>query len=169
MADQETETCENCGRPIGKLETPMLWRGRVVCFDCDGLLRKQANTDAKIYPVPANPPTVHQPKINGIPLCKCGTRMVRKRNPKNSVAVRLVLLIPVLMFVFFGYGCLFAGYATASPGGHIATNKDSIFIGGLSEIFGILFWAIAALILFIGWRRKPQLVCPACGRIEAST
>jgi len=28
------ETCENCGRTIGNLETPAVWRERVVCAEC---------------------------------------------------------------------------------------------------------------------------------------
>jgi hypothetical protein len=28
------ERCENCGREIGKLETPMLWNDRIVCVKC---------------------------------------------------------------------------------------------------------------------------------------
>ena len=52
----ELEICENCQRVIGSLETPMVWRGRVVCFDCDALLRRKANTDAKMSPAPATPP-----------------------------------------------------------------------------------------------------------------
>ena len=36
------ENCENCGRGIGELEMPCVFNGLVVCFDCDGLLRRQA-------------------------------------------------------------------------------------------------------------------------------
>lgn len=28
------ETCDNCGYTIGKLETPHVWQGHVVCADC---------------------------------------------------------------------------------------------------------------------------------------
>lgn len=28
------ETCDNCGDPIGKLETPQLWKDHVVCSEC---------------------------------------------------------------------------------------------------------------------------------------
>ncbi len=34
MADVRSESCENCGRQIGKLETPMLWQEHVVCGEC---------------------------------------------------------------------------------------------------------------------------------------
>ncbi len=38
MAERALETCGNCGRPIGKLETPMVWRGNVVCAGCRKIL-----------------------------------------------------------------------------------------------------------------------------------
>lgn len=34
MANNTVEICENCGRVIGKLETPMVWNGHVVCKGC---------------------------------------------------------------------------------------------------------------------------------------
>ena len=34
MVSVATETCENCGRGIGRLEAPHLHDGHVVCADC---------------------------------------------------------------------------------------------------------------------------------------
>lgn len=34
-----TEVCENCGRSIGSLEQPHVWRGHVLCPECDSRLR----------------------------------------------------------------------------------------------------------------------------------
>ena len=39
-----SETCENCGRQIGNLETPHVFRGHVVCADCDAKLRSDDST-----------------------------------------------------------------------------------------------------------------------------
>ena len=39
MADMAGETCANCGRQIGKLETPMVWKQHVVCQACRKLLQ----------------------------------------------------------------------------------------------------------------------------------
>lgn len=36
------ETCENCGRTIGALETPYLWQSRTICFECRQRLEKEA-------------------------------------------------------------------------------------------------------------------------------
>ena len=38
MKNVNNETCENCGRVIGRLETPMVWQEKVVCSDCFGRL-----------------------------------------------------------------------------------------------------------------------------------
>ena len=38
---QQFEICANCGRKIGKLETPCVFNGNVVCEECDQILRKK--------------------------------------------------------------------------------------------------------------------------------
>ena len=37
------EHCANCGRPIGKLETPHLFQEHVVCAECEARLSRQSN------------------------------------------------------------------------------------------------------------------------------
>ena len=44
----ETETCENCGRTIGKLERAHVYDGHVVCGDC---IRRLSATDEVQAPV----------------------------------------------------------------------------------------------------------------------
>lgn len=34
MAENNLEVCENCGRPIGKLEKSMIWEEHLVCREC---------------------------------------------------------------------------------------------------------------------------------------
>ncbi len=43
MADMAGEICANCGRQIGKLETPMVWKQDVVCQACHKLLRQEGH------------------------------------------------------------------------------------------------------------------------------
>ncbi|MGC8542255.1 MAG: OB-fold protein [Phycisphaerae bacterium] len=50
MGNQQTETCGNCGATIGKLETPMVWKGSVVCDACHKRLSQSAKPDTT--PVP---------------------------------------------------------------------------------------------------------------------
>jgi hypothetical protein len=40
--DGGMEQCENCGRTIGKLETPMVYRDSVVCPECHARLAVQS-------------------------------------------------------------------------------------------------------------------------------
>ena len=53
------EQCGNCGRPIGKLETPHLWQSNVVCPECHGRLTRQATAHlvvpnaSSVVPLPA--------------------------------------------------------------------------------------------------------------------
>ena len=42
-----SEICMNCGRAIGALEKACVFNGKVLCFDCDGILRRQAGTSTK--------------------------------------------------------------------------------------------------------------------------
>lgn len=44
MGELPTETCENCGRVIGKLETPRAFDGHVVCAECHARLAKSPAT-----------------------------------------------------------------------------------------------------------------------------
>lgn len=39
--EEKTETCENCGNKIGKLETAHIYRDHILCSECNCRLRKQ--------------------------------------------------------------------------------------------------------------------------------
>jgi hypothetical protein len=39
IATVALDTCENCGRVIGKLETPVVWKDHIVCAACYKVLR----------------------------------------------------------------------------------------------------------------------------------
>lgn len=49
------DNCENCGRPIGKLEQPYVWRKHVVCAECHVHLSAPAPTTAAAAPAHAGP------------------------------------------------------------------------------------------------------------------
>ncbi len=50
MANEQTETCANCGRMIGKLETPMVWQESVVCGACFEVLAASARKASQPAP-----------------------------------------------------------------------------------------------------------------------
>lgn len=58
------ENCENCGRTIGKLEQPYVWRKHVVCAECHVHLSTPAPAAAAVRPAQAPPPL---PTPNGPP------------------------------------------------------------------------------------------------------
>ncbi len=76
MADVTSEVCENCGRQIGKLETPMVWKERVVCGDCYGRLSASAPNKPEFPGTPCgicgNLITAAEPAyvINGMAACR---------------------------------------------------------------------------------------------------
>jgi DNA-directed RNA polymerase subunit RPC12/RpoP len=49
------EKCENCGRVIGKLETPYVWTGNIVCAECHQRLSGIARTAAPATSGAASP------------------------------------------------------------------------------------------------------------------
>ncbi|HVS73146.1 MAG TPA: hypothetical protein VHQ47_17960 [Phycisphaerae bacterium] len=53
----KTETCENCGRTIGKLETPRVWQEHIVCGTCHRHLTGTAVVPAaSVTPSPLEKP-----------------------------------------------------------------------------------------------------------------
>ncbi len=57
------ETCENCGRTIGKLETPWLYDDNVVCRECWERLQEETAEPTKVAPpAPARPAYVPLPQ-----------------------------------------------------------------------------------------------------------
>jgi hypothetical protein len=59
---EELQTCENCGRKIGRLETPNVWREHVVCADCYAVLSKGGVVGRAAAPLPAKPKPVVVPR-----------------------------------------------------------------------------------------------------------
>jgi hypothetical protein len=39
---KQLDVCANCGRTIGKLESPCVFNGNIVCEECDQILRKKS-------------------------------------------------------------------------------------------------------------------------------
>lgn len=76
------ETCSNCERKIGKLETPHLFKEQVVCAECAALL------DGGQQPPP--PPAPAVPVEKPITCPKCGSTQVAAGN-KGFDAGRAVL------------------------------------------------------------------------------
>ena len=52
------ENCENCGRVIGRLETPHLWRKHVVCATCHANLTAAPPPQPTVAPRPTTPPAL---------------------------------------------------------------------------------------------------------------
>lgn len=47
VAPDPAERCANCGRAIGKLEAPAVWRENVVCDACHEILERQEHRAIK--------------------------------------------------------------------------------------------------------------------------
>ena len=77
------ENCENCGRTIGKLEQPHVWRKHVVCAECHVHLNAAAPASAAVRPSHAPPPLPPTPHFHARP-----SAPKRQGPPPVPVAVR---------------------------------------------------------------------------------
>jgi hypothetical protein len=76
MVSTRTETCANCGRTIGKLETPFIHVTNVVCRECYDRLNPVV--DAEPVPSRREPaPTYPVDTSNLVPCPACGRAIAR--------------------------------------------------------------------------------------------
>src|SRR5665213_3356010 len=84
--DIANATCGTCGRVIGKLESPFVWKEAVVCHECHGILERQQTPIAKPIIDYANPPQpIPKPRYEAVP--------IPERFADNLVAPRWICLI----------------------------------------------------------------------------
>lgn len=69
-----SETCANCGRGIGKLETPRVFEGNVVCPECWGRLEQERALSALSYA--STPPAPPRRRQRGVSVFLIGGRIV---------------------------------------------------------------------------------------------
>jgi hypothetical protein len=58
MSRRMSDTCNNCGTGIGKLESPFVWKDRQVCVDCFAKLKRAETMGGEAIPY-AQPATPH--------------------------------------------------------------------------------------------------------------
>lgn len=101
----ENETCANCSRPIGKLETAHIWRESVVCNECLGRLR-----NAEIgYATPAPPAASAATDDDRAEFVReirrpHGSRKKRDQDSAQAVGCLIMLLGVILLCVFWPVG-----------------------------------------------------------------
>jgi len=61
------ETCENCGREIGKLEKAYLWQDHVVCADCHARLAAQSAETPPPQPASSREPETEKTLLKARP------------------------------------------------------------------------------------------------------
>jgi hypothetical protein len=86
------ESCANCERKIGNLETPMLWRNSVVCTACYQVL--QAQPAATVMPIAPQ-----------IPATKA-TQVVSETAIRDGVAAGIGKVVVVVLLILFIVLCL---------------------------------------------------------------
>jgi tetratricopeptide (TPR) repeat protein len=66
------DNCDNCGRTIGRLEQPHVWRTHVVCVECHTRLSAPAPSAKKAPAPPPMPKRPEAPKPVAPPMLLCG-------------------------------------------------------------------------------------------------
>lgn len=126
------DTCENCGQPIGKLETPFVFEESVVCKACHRRLSDNAMPTESLKDLPEidfdlnstgaiAPPSVQMKNksktvIPGIGrVCPaCGSTAPAIKKPKGS---RVLLIFLLLLWLLPGivYLIVYSGYVYTCP------------------------------------------------------
>ena len=121
MAPVELETCANCGRAIGKLETPHLWQQQVVCEQCVNQLSPPLAVPSSPPPqlLPSRHPDLHPGRIlkHGERVCpnpNCGYCGMGKKEARGSGVIFVIL---ILLWIIPGliYWALCGGYRIVCP------------------------------------------------------
>jgi hypothetical protein len=96
------ETCRNCGRTIGNLETAHLFRGQVVCQQCNAVLNPPV---AQVVPPSAAPLGYAGPRQNEPPQSLgLGTGRRRARRYVDHLFIPRLLMIPLFVgLALLGY------------------------------------------------------------------
>ncbi len=98
----ETETCQNCGRTIGNLETRHLFNGQIVCVQCDGLLRSpqpQATAMPHTTTTPSPAPVTRAPAKT-----QTMERVLTIAHPAMFRSSPVLFVILILLIPVFGLG-----------------------------------------------------------------
>jgi hypothetical protein len=155
------EKCANCGRKIGELETPHLWRERVVCGQCVAIVRR-AELDY------ASPPAAEQPPPLGVPLGSSSnlfTQTVLGQTLRGAsstgdllrTVVAAALVLAGIGMVFYGGADLFKALTMSPPragGDEFAQLREAMMgvsqtivfnRGAVNSSLGLLLIGVAAL------------------------
>jgi len=105
MTDQ-TATCANCDRRIGRLEQPAQWQGHTVCRECYGRLSKAAATDppaAAAAAAPASAPQASTPSAAADTVEWTGSPAIIRYVPLYALVGLLCVAALVLAFYATGW------------------------------------------------------------------
>jgi membrane protein YdbS with pleckstrin-like domain len=101
MTDQ-TATCANCDRRIGRLEKPAQWQGNTVCSECyERLLRAAANdpTAPATTAAPASAPPAEDPAAADAVEWTASPAVIRNAPVYTAVAILCVTAIVLAFYI----------------------------------------------------------------------
>ena len=158
MAGVTSEVCENCGRQIGKLETPMAWREHVACQECYTRLSLNPPDEPKPSGRACEfcdntiPPGAAVHFIKGMRECEeChrrrlreeehtaprGGQVVRPRFSKPPLAMKAMCWIGILLWFGPALLCIATGHPDLIGG-----LTQLMWLGCLLCIGSVVAWAI---------------------------
>ncbi len=130
----QTETCQNCGRTIGNLETRHLFNGQIVCAQCDGQLRSpQPQATAPPHPAvtPSPAPVTRAPSQT-----QASENLLIEAHPAMFRNNPVLFIVWVFLIPVFGLGvfCLLVWWLRCRTATLIVTNiRATIRQGILSK------------------------------------
>jgi hypothetical protein len=136
------EHCENCGRVIGQLETPRVYRQRVVCAECHDRLTAAPALPPLPAPMPTAPVYVAPPTII----------VDQPRGTSALGVVSLVLGVLALLVAWVPF-CGVIGWPLAIVGAICGVLGMLLSFGGRTGLstpaFGTIFCLIAVVLPFV--------------------
>lgn len=121
----QLEECANCGRMIGRLETPCVFRDEVVCAECFSRLSSAIGYAAPSFRgsstssvLPAAEHTLTDRRPSSIPVARlcpsCGSTEQAVKKAKGSTVLLIILLLFSILPGLI-YWIAFNGYAYVCP------------------------------------------------------
>lgn len=128
----QTETCQNCGRTIGNLETRHLFNGQIVCAECDSKLRPSQSSDPPHNARTPDPAPVTRASAQ----TQASEAVLIKAHPAMFRSKPVLFIIFILLIFVFGAGviCLLAWWLQCRAATLVVTNvRTTIRRGILSK------------------------------------
>jgi len=163
------ESCQNCERKIGKLERAFIFKGKVVCAECDKRLRADSGNPIKKQPGPAaaEPANDHKQQLIGAGILAAvfGLFVFFSARTLSYRAAIFASVITVSLIFAVCIADLFSNKPIICPNSNCRYRGLPKKIPRGNAIIGLLLCLLFLLpgVLYFIFKGGYRYVCPRCG------